>query len=300
MQAYRAARVSTSNWSRRAIYADRGIVVLNKPSGLVCQGSKDGGHGNESDGQRMRGDKFNELLQDLEKYLKQDSLPHPVHRLDKSCTGALVFARNTATAREISQQFLARTVEKTYLALVRGGEKSFPGTSGEIRDALEINDGRVSIGNSCSAKFAATDWELIGHSPEAPLSLLRLRLHTGLKHQLRVHLAHALRTPILGDTVYTRSTPSEKIAGVTTVPENRIFLHASHISLNRYRKSGPSKRFRLGITAPLPKDFVKICADTGIRLDSKDISGGLFIDGEPVGEEIPDIEGKWLRHAARR
>jgi hypothetical protein len=47
---------------------------------------------------------------------------------------------------------------------VRGGEKSFPARSGEIRDALEFSDGRVSIGESCAAKFAATDWELIGSS----------------------------------------------------------------------------------------------------------------------------------------
>jgi hypothetical protein len=50
------------------------------------------------------------------------------------------------------------------LALVRGGEKSFPTRSGEIRDALEFGDGRVSIGESCAAKFAATDWELIASS----------------------------------------------------------------------------------------------------------------------------------------
>lgn len=63
---------------------------------------------------------------------------------------------------------------KTYLALVRGGEKSFPARSGEIRDALEFSDGRVSIGESCAAKFAATDWELLASSVciLEPLSLL--------------------------------------------------------------------------------------------------------------------------------
>lgn len=55
-------------------------------------------------------------------------------------------------------------MEKTYLALVRGGEKSFLARSGEIRDALEFSDGRVSIGESCAAKFAATDWELLASS----------------------------------------------------------------------------------------------------------------------------------------
>lgn len=83
----------------------------------------------------------------------------------QSTTGALVLAKNLVTARQLAQQFQTRTVSKTYLALVRGGAKSFPSKYGEIREALEINeDGRVSIGAACDAKFAATDWELIGSS----------------------------------------------------------------------------------------------------------------------------------------
>ena len=92
----------------------------------------------------------------------------------QSCSGVLLLGRTAGIARDLSQQFQARTVEKTYLALVRGGEKTFPSPSGEIRDALEINDGRVSIGQSCDAKFAATDWQVIGHSVSvASFSLLR-------------------------------------------------------------------------------------------------------------------------------
>lgn len=85
----------------------------------------------------------------------------------------------------------------------------------------------------------------------APLSLLRLKLHTGHKHQLRVHLAHCLKgggfssplfffldfhlrfllAPILGDTLYSSKPISEAIAQISPVPEGRIFLHASEISI---------------------------------------------------------------------
>jgi 23S rRNA-/tRNA-specific pseudouridylate synthase len=82
----------------------------------------------------------------------------------QATTGTLLLARSLASARQLSQQFQSRVVGKTYLALVRGGEKSFPARSGEIRDALEFSDGRVSIGESCAAKFAATDWELLASS----------------------------------------------------------------------------------------------------------------------------------------
>ena len=55
-------------------------------------------------------------------------------------------------------------MEKTYLALVRGGRKSFTETNGKIREPLDIAGGYVSIGTSAKAKFAATDWELVGSS----------------------------------------------------------------------------------------------------------------------------------------
>ncbi|KAI6040264.1 pseudouridine synthase [Pisolithus marmoratus] len=303
----------SKSWARRAIYADRSIVVLNKPPGLICQGSL-------TNGDKPRDtDKFNDLLHDLKNYFNLDNVPYTVHRLDKSTTGALVLAKNIATARELARQFQGRAVGKTYLALVRGGEKSFPAKCGEIKDAIEINsDGRVSIGEHCNAEFAATDWELVASSRKVPLSLLRLTLHTGLKHQLRVHLAQSLHTPILGDTLYSRKPISEKITEVIRVPEHRVFLHASRLTLSasfpdqlsifpqlliqfvilvqRFKKVGTNKHIRLGIAAALPTDFVAICNDAGIQLDPMTVSGGLFVNDEPLsGYEIEGLEGKWMR-----
>lgn len=288
-QVLNSARTGTSYWARNVVYVDRSIIVLNKPAGLICQGSEA-----SSENKLQNFDKFNNLLRDVKDTFALESLPYPVHRLDKATTGTLLLARGSSAARQFSQQFQSRVVEKTYLALVRGGEKSFPARSGEIRDALEFNDGRVSIGESCAAKFAATDWELIASSPIAPLSLLRLTLHTGLKHQLRIHLAHSLHTPILGDHLYTRSSISEKIAKITRLPEKRIFLHAAQLTLSRYRKSGPNKHFRLRIGAPIPKDFLVIVRDAGIALDHEYVDGGVFVDGQNVGD-VPDLEGRWLR-----
>ncbi|KAG2357464.1 pseudouridine synthase [Suillus spraguei] len=267
LQALKPARTGTSYWARNVLYADRSIIVLNKPAGLVCQGSEASENVGELNSWKAKEIKLQPL-----------SLPYPVHRLDKA-------SRNSSAARQFSQQFQSRVVEKTYLALVRGGEKS---------DALEFNDGRVSIGESCAAKFAATDWELIASSPIAPLSLLKLTLHTGLKHQLRIHLANSLHTPILGDNLYTRSSISEKIAKITRLPEKRMFLHAAQLTLSRYRKTGPNKHFRLRIGAPIPKDFLTICRDAGISLDRIYVDGDLSIDGRHV-DNVPDLEGRWLR-----
>lgn len=67
--------------------------------------------------------------------------------------------------------------------------------------------------------------------------------------------------------------------------------------MQRYRKTGTKRHFRLGITAALPGDFVSMCNDLGIQLDPMDISGGLCVDGVPVGgnSTIEDLQGKWLR-----
>ncbi|KAI6040262.1 Na+ dependent nucleoside transporter C-terminus-domain-containing protein [Pisolithus marmoratus] len=277
------------------------IVVLNKPPGLICQGSS-------TNGDKPRDtDKFNDLLHDLKNHFNLDNVPYTVHRLDKSTTGALVLAKNIAMARELARQFQGRAVGKTYLALVRGGEKSFPAKCGEIKDAIEINsDGRVSI-----------DWELVassvGHS-----SLFFMRAHSRGLHQLRVHLAQSLHTPILGDTIYSRKPISEKITEVIRVPEHRVFLHASRLTLSasfpdqltifpqlliqfiipvqQFKKVGTNKHIRRGIAVALPTDFVTICDDAGIQLDPMTVSGGLFVDDEPSGGyEIGDVEGKWMR-----
>jgi 23S rRNA-/tRNA-specific pseudouridylate synthase len=103
--------------------------------------------------------------------------PYPVHRLDKvirkhsyakisfsliwqGTTGSLILARTLSMARELSQQFQKRTVEKTYLALVRGGAQSFSSTHGQVCSAIQYNDGRASLDHSNLGKHSVTDWEL--------------------------------------------------------------------------------------------------------------------------------------------
>ena len=107
-----------------------------------------------------------------------------------------MLAKNLTAARQVSQQFHNRSVGKTYLALVRGGEKSFQVRSGEIRDPLETDGGHVSISQNCKAKFAATDWELVASSVGT------LHTHTAsyqLKHMVSprhpCHYSNSRSTP---------------------------------------------------------------------------------------------------------
>lgn len=64
---------------------------------------------------------------------------------------------------------------------------------GSIRAPLRVDDGKVAI-DEIRGSPALTDWELLGSSDKVPLSLVKLSLHSGIKHQLRVHLAHVLKS----------------------------------------------------------------------------------------------------------
>ncbi|KAI0047769.1 pseudouridine synthase [Auriscalpium vulgare] len=285
-------RHTRSSTTRHEIYVDRSVIVLNKPPGLAAQRTVAASSLKVADGTDFDG-----VLKDLRRRYDAEDIPFPVHRLDKSTTGALVLARTKAMSQELSQQFHSHDVNKSYLALVRGGAKTFPEKAGEIDGSMYIDDGRVSLKPSkdAEAKRARTGWEVLASSERAPVSLLRFQLHTGVKHQLRVHAASVLKAPILGDSLYGSPKLAPQIASATLVPEGRMFLHASSMSLIRYRRDGPHKRFRLGIVAPLPRDFVEVCRDLDIDFDEGDVEGGVYVDGERVdGGKVAGIDGAWV------
>ncbi|KAJ7139581.1 pseudouridine synthase [Mycena epipterygia] len=291
-------------WSDRVLYVDRSVIVLNKPPGLITQldpttTNTDGGN-------------LAKLLDDLKQGLELPNPPFRIHRLDKTTTGCFVLARSKDVSRELSTQLRARTVDKTYLALVRGGSQSFFQKTGQIRTPLRYPDGRATIvtegelqaldPEGPQPKESKTDWEVVASSPHLPLTLLRLKLLTGHKHQLRAHLAQVLKTPILGDTVHSQSKPAEEIRDAFDLPFDRTFLHGSQISFFRYRPVGAKKRFKIRMFAPLPPDFVQICSEAGIPIGEHERLGGLFKSDSGREEdyefiedgELPDVNGYWI------
>ena len=81
-------------------------------------------------------------------------------------TGVLMLACTKALARELSQQFRARAIEKTYLALVLGGGSDFSVTKGLISGSLSFDDGRVQLSaeEEAGSKPALTTWEVLAFS----------------------------------------------------------------------------------------------------------------------------------------
>lgn len=141
-------------------------------------------------------------------------------------TGVLVLARSKAMARELSQQFRTRAIEKTYLALVRGDSGRFPVKEGLIAASLSFDDGRVRVQAAAAAdasgahaeeepgpgvKAARTAWEVLASS----VSPTRRVLKGGSPPSLKFVLATGHRAVVSGAPVstYGIETPAARAHG---------------------------------------------------------------------------------------
>ncbi len=177
--------------------------------------------------------------------------PGIVHRLDKGTSGLLVVAKNDHAHRSLSAQFKSRTVTKIYSAICLG-------TPRPARGAIELSIGRDPLHRQRMAivaggRAAHTDYEVTEVLPAA--SVLRLTLHTGRTHQIRVHLA-ALKCPLVGDRIYGAAAIAERAAAplrdlLTRFP--RPALHAEVLGFT-HPVTGDAIRFE----EPWPEDLVAL------------------------------------------
>lgn len=167
--------------------------------------------------------------------------PGIVHRLDKETSGVIVAAKNDAAFLALSRAFAERETKKTYLALV-SGNPSLP--AGRIESPIGRHP--VARHKMCvrdDGREALSEWEVVERfGPGA--TLMRVRIHTGRTHQVRVHMA-SIGMPLAGDTVYGWQ-PNRWPGGA--VP--RIMLHAWKLSLPH-----PGSGLPLNLEAPIPEDF---------------------------------------------
>src|SRR6267378_1802679 len=211
------------------LFEDNDLIVINKPAGLVVHPGA--GHRKHT--------LVNAVLNHCATLsgIGGKERPGIVHRLDKETSGCLVVAKNDTAHRELSTQFAARTVEKTYLALVAGKLRKPSGVIEEKIGRHPIHRQRMSA-TSPRGRSAKTEYRVIRSSDQA--SLVECRLHSGRTHQIRVHLNH-LGHPVLGDKIYAPRF-AKNFA--------RQMLHAWKLGF-RHPRSGECKHFE----APLPADF---------------------------------------------
>jgi tRNA pseudouridine32 synthase/23S rRNA pseudouridine746 synthase/23S rRNA pseudouridine1911/1915/1917 synthase len=187
------------------LHEDRDILVVDKPAGLLTIGT---------DTDKTRTAYF--VLTDYIRkgYSKSRNRIFIVHRLDRETSGILVFAKNVQAKLRLQGQW--RETEKKYLAVVHGRCEK---TSGTITTYLAENKAHVvfSTSDTKEGRLAHTAYRVLKQTRD--FALLEVRLLTGRKHQIRVHLA-GIGHAVVGDDKYGE----EKRA------RPRLALHAGSIS----------------------------------------------------------------------
>ncbi|MBI44560.1 MAG: RNA pseudouridine synthase [Candidatus Marinimicrobia bacterium] len=226
------------------IYEDNDIIVINKPAGLIVHP----GAGNK-DRTLLNG-----LLYRFRELSKINALrPGIVHRLDKQTSGVMLVAKTDEAHYFLSEQFLNRTISKTYRAIVWGDTLC----SGEIEGYIsrdEKNRMRFKL-NGSKGKFSSTKYKKLNSF--SPFSYLELYPLTGRTHQIRVHL-NSINHPIFLDDMYgggdslIKSYSSEYVPLINQALKkiNRFALHAYQIEFIH-----PTLNKKVNFKAEIPKDI---------------------------------------------
>jgi RluA family pseudouridine synthase len=228
------------------LYRDDRLVAVFKPAGVATIPGRD-----ESDS----------ILEQLGRQLNlpstgdADPRVRVVHRLDKETSGVLLFALDRAAQQHVSHQFQNNTVEKEYLALVRGRPAEKAGVVDAPIAPHPTSAKRMAVAKH-GGRPARTEWRV--EETFRGLALLRCFPKTGKTHQIRVHLAHA-GMPLAIDPLYGSAQPIflsqfkrdyRPTRGETERPLiARLTLHAEKLRVRDVADRS------VEIVAPPPKDF---------------------------------------------
>jgi len=189
------------------LYADASLIVVNKPADMLSVPG--------------RGEAKQDCCSARVQALYADA--QVVHRLDMATSGLLLFARGADCQRHLSMQFQARTVEKTYVAVVSGQlvQCVHPWQTINLPLITDWPNRPRSKVDWEIGKPSVTQWQVQHYHAATDQTRVTLVPVTGRSHQLRVHLL-ALGHPIVGDALYA---PETKEAA------SRMLLHAQDLSV---------------------------------------------------------------------
>lgn len=187
----------------RIIYEDNHIIVVEKKPNIPSQSDKTGDI---------------DMLTIVKEYIKEKyNKPGNVylglvHRLDRPVGGIMIFAKTSKAASRLSNQVREKIFKKEYLAVVDG---EFEQKKGTLRDYLykdeRNNISKVVKKEKKNAKLASLDYEVLKYNNVKNLSLVKINLHTGRHHQIRVQLAN-FNHSIFGDQKYGTRGKGKQIA----------------------------------------------------------------------------------------
>ncbi|MBI5369998.1 RluA family pseudouridine synthase [Candidatus Uhrbacteria bacterium] len=221
------------------VYENPDVLIINKPAGLIVHGYE-----GAPDTPTLV-DALLEMRPEIADVGENPIRPGIVHRLDKDVSGLMVIAKTQEAHQFLKAQFQNRTVYKEYLALVYG---SLPKDHDVITLKIARSKARgrmVARPSSQEGKEALTEYDVVKRYKNH--TYIRVILHTGRTHQIRVHL-RAIDYPIVGDTLYKKT----RMKHIRPIEMNRVFLHAHKLRIRLM--DGTEKTF----VEPLPNELKKI------------------------------------------
>ena len=230
-----------ARWNQRIaqslVYEDKGLIIVNKPTGLAVHGGSGIDFG-------------------LIETLRQQRLDQPylelVHRLDRDTSGLVMIAKRASVLRELHDLLRNGGIDKRYLALVAG---KWPSHLARVQAKLgksALSSGERMVRVDASGKPSITDFRVVERLAGA--TLVEAKPITGRTHQIRVHAQHAGH-PILGDVKYSDDV---QLALAKDAGLRRLFLHAY------------SLRFELGgktieVRAELDEELSGVCERLSLK-----------------------------------
>jgi 23S rRNA pseudouridine1911/1915/1917 synthase len=224
------------------LYFDASLAVVVKDAGLLSV--PDASHRTSA-------------LEILRGFLRKQSrnfVTSAVHRLDQFTSGVMCFALNPTARAHLIEQFKTHSITREYIAFVEGRPKSARGTWKHWLKLSEDGLRQYVSTTKSGAELAITHYEIIEEfeisGRKFEISKLKLRLETGLKHQIRVQAAHE-GVPLIGDRAYN---PHYREGKNVPILFPRQALHAEFLELEHPAQRGRHMSWR----APLPKDLQKL------------------------------------------
>ena len=222
------------------VYEDQDLIVINKPAGMVVHPAAGNPSGTLANALAFR---FRELSTS-----GGAARPGIVHRLDKGTSGLMVVAKTEAAHEDLSNQFRAREVFKSYVALVHGQVEK---RKGQIDQPIARDPrNRIRMAVVRAGRPALSMYKV--REAFDRFTLLDVELKTGRTHQIRVHLA-SMKHPVVGDDVYgggRDKTIADAEIKRSVAKLSRQFLHAAQLGFRQ-----PTTHKSLKFISALPPDL---------------------------------------------
>ena len=262
----------------KVLYNSNDYIGISKPSGMICYHSHltTSGKVSRKNKKKQNNDNDNNpdfSLEDILGTILNIPLSNInvdgrgiVHRLDRSVSGCILIAKNNAAHAKLVTQFFLRNNYKSYLALVVS----------TTTDVIKEKEGCITL--TVHGQIAKSSYEVLhtwnnnnsnsssDSTSSTSISLVRLRAHTGRKHQIRIHCGDGLNSPILLDPLYNNNNNNNNKHEQKESHESILQTYHTNTKLNE-KIVNDNKNKKMGNTICLHAESLSI---RNLDIDIKD------------------------------